>query len=90
MKLLKRILLRLGIAAFLIHSVYLTARVHDLDARLRATVVRVRETPTGELRIHRKGPGLVPDSTTTEVPLAERLRRLEDDLHPKMRLLGEK
>jgi hypothetical protein len=88
-KLFKRILFGLGIAALLAHSIYLTARVHDLDDRLRATYLLINQSRNGELRISTTGP-LAPETLPAQRPVEERLRRLEEDLHPKMRLLGEK
>ena len=89
MKLLKRILLCLGIAAIASHSVYLTVRVHNLDVRLRATDLRLGGTSTGPLQINRLETTSSPQIVPTEPPIEERLRILEDDLQPRMRLLGE-
>ena len=89
MKLLKRLLLGLGFAALIGHSVYLSVRVHELDLRLQAADQPRAVTGNGLLNMNATTVTTAFEPAPVQPPIEARLQILEEDLKPRVRFLGE-
>jgi hypothetical protein len=89
MKLLKRLLLGLGFAALIGHSVYLSVRVHELDLRLQAADQRPAVTGNGLVNMNATTLTTAFEAAPVQPPIEARLQILEEDLKPRVRFLGE-
>lgn len=80
-----------GLCAVLLagYVAYTTTRLHDLDARLHAAEVRLQAADTALARASATWSRQVATITPPDSALEERVRRLEEDRRPKMRLLSE-
>lgn len=89
MKLPARILIGLSVVALVGYAGYTTVRIRDLDARLRAADVRLQAADAALIRISAAIPRPDEDALPDQAQLEKRVRRLEEELNPKIRLLGE-
>jgi hypothetical protein len=88
MKVRHNILIGLGFAVLLCYAAYATLRIHDLDVRVRAADVRLRAVDTTLFGTSAIKTRPADQSSSVEGPLVERVRRLEEEIKPKTRLLS--
>ena len=82
-----RLLTGIGVAAILGHAVYLDLRARHLQERvqgLEAGLLQLQLRPTPATLSYTDAP---PGDVPRQVPLEDRIRRLEDDAQPRARLL---
>ena len=89
MKLPARILIGLSVIALVAYAGYTTVRLRDLDARLRAADARLQAADAALIRISAAIPQPDEEASPHPAQLEKRVHRLEEELHPKFRLLGE-